>query len=88
MDLPGHSIRAAKPRFPQPGEQRFLCHAEEAAAGYYPALKVAMPDLCDRVEVRLRDSGMGVPKDLHDRIFDPLFTTKAAGKRMGLGLTI
>ncbi|RKY62716.1 MAG: hypothetical protein DRP95_00860 [Candidatus Latescibacterota bacterium] len=38
------------------------------------------------VEVRIRDTGKGVPKDKLDRVFEPFFSTKEGG--MGLGLTI
>jgi len=38
------------------------------------------------VQIRVTDSGAGVPQDLQDRIFQPLFTTKARG--IGLGLAV
>lgn len=38
------------------------------------------------VRVRIRDTGVGIPQANLKRIFDPYFTTKAAGT--GLGLTI
>ena len=34
------------------------------------------------------DTGMGMPQDVMDRIFDPYFTTKADGKGTGLGLAV
>jgi len=38
------------------------------------------------IEVRLRDTGPGVPPDQHEQIFNPFFTTKQSG--VGLGLSI
>jgi signal transduction histidine kinase len=40
------------------------------------------------VLVRVVDTGPGIPSENIDRIFDPLFTTKAIGKGTGLGLSI
>jgi signal transduction histidine kinase len=40
------------------------------------------------VEIRIRDSGCGIPADIQDRIFDPFFTTKEVGKGTGQGLAI
>lgn len=40
----------------------------------------------DFVAVSVADDGTGIPPDLLARIFDPLFTTKAAGHGSGLGL--
>jgi signal transduction histidine kinase len=38
------------------------------------------------VEVRIQDSGPGIPRELREQIFNPFFTTKKAG--VGLGLSI
>jgi signal transduction histidine kinase len=40
------------------------------------------------VEVRIRDTGMGIPRDKLPHIFDPGFTTKGALFGTGLGLSI
>ncbi|HTU01601.1 MAG TPA: ATP-binding protein, partial [Candidatus Sulfotelmatobacter sp.] len=40
------------------------------------------------VEVRIADTGVGIPPDDLPRIFDPFFTTKDVGKGTGLGLSV
>ena len=40
------------------------------------------------VELRVYDSGPGIPADFEKRIFDPFFTTKEVGAGTGLGLSI
>ena len=42
----------------------------------------------DRIVVKIKDNGPGVPEDLRGRIFDPLFTTKEVGTGTGMGLAI
>jgi signal transduction histidine kinase len=40
----------------------------------------------DGVEVRIEDSGPGIPEELREQIFNPFVTTKKTG--VGLGLSI
>ncbi|MBK9265442.1 MAG: PAS domain-containing protein [Polyangiaceae bacterium] len=40
------------------------------------------------VEIEIRDTGVGIPPDIQQRIWDPFFTTKDPGAGTGLGLSI
>ncbi len=39
-----------------------------------------------RIEIVVADSGVGIPREHHDRLFDPYFTTKEAGSGLGLAV--
>ena len=61
----------------------------EANGGdYEPTLTAATKNLGDRVEIRIRDNGTGIPPEVKDKMFNPFFTTKPAGEGTGLGLSI
>jgi GAF domain-containing protein len=62
--------------------------AEAAGDGYEPTLVASTRSLGDRVEIRVRDNGTGIPPEVKEKMFNPFFTTKPAGEGTGLGLSI
>ena len=62
--------------------------AEANGGDYEPTLTAATKNLGDRVEIRIRDNGTGIPPEVKEKMFNPFFTTKPAGEGTGLGLSI
>jgi two-component system NtrC family sensor kinase len=56
--------------------------------GFEPVLAAVTKNLGDRVEIRIRDNGTGIPPDVKAKMFNPFYTTKPAGEGTGLGLSI
>lgn len=42
----------------------------------------------ENIHIQVEDTGCGIPEKIRDRIFQPFFTTKEAGRGTGLGLAI
>jgi signal transduction histidine kinase len=61
---------------------------QSANGDFEPVLAAATKNLGDRVEIRIRDNGTGIPPEVKDKMFNPFFTTKPAGEGTGLGLSI
>lgn len=55
---------------------------------FVPTLQIRTVNAGNAVMVSIRDNGCGIPQDIHDKIFQPFFTTKPAGLGTGLGLSI
>jgi len=56
--------------------------------GYVPTVSVTTQRTNDRVEIKIRDNGNGIPDNIKDKIFQPFFTTKSPGQGTGLGLSL
>jgi signal transduction histidine kinase len=56
--------------------------------GFEPTLTATTKNLGDKVEIRIRDNGIGIPTEVKEKIFNPFFTTKPAGEGTGLGLSM
>jgi signal transduction histidine kinase len=55
---------------------------------FEPTLSATTKDLGNRVEIRIRDNGTGIPLEVKEKMFNPFFTTKPAGEGTGLGLSM
>ena len=53
-----------------------------------PVISVGTKKINDKVEIRVKDNGNGIPQKVIDKIFQPFFTTKPAGQGTGLGLSL
>jgi signal transduction histidine kinase len=55
---------------------------------FEPTLKASTKNLGNKVEIRIRDNGTGIPLEVKEKMFNPFFTTKPAGEGTGLGLSM
>jgi two-component system NtrC family sensor kinase len=61
---------------------------ETGEAGFEPTLSATTKSLGNKVEIRIRDNGTGIPSEVKEKMFNPFFTTKPAGEGTGLGLSM
>ena len=61
---------------------------EASEHGFEPTLVATTKNLGNKVEIRIRDNGTGIPPEVREKMFNPFFTTKPAGEGTGLGLSM
>jgi signal transduction histidine kinase len=61
---------------------------EAGEESFEPTLSASTKSLGNRVEIRIRDNGTGIPLEVKEKMFNPFFTTKPAGEGTGLGLSM
>ena len=55
---------------------------------YNPVISVISKKLNNKIEIIIKDNGIGIPQTALDKIFQPFFTTKPTGQGTGLGLSM
>lgn len=56
--------------------------------GYEPKVSVITKRINNTIRIKVRDNGMGIPKEIVSKVFQPFFTTKPTGQGTGLGLSL
>ena len=79
-------------RLPQSDLERLLCRDQAQGSAATKAssrrLSATTKSLGNKVEIRIRDNGTGIPPEVKEKMFNPFFTTKPAGEGTGLGLSM
>lgn len=55
---------------------------------YEPKVSLHTKRIENTIQIQIVDNGLGMTKEVQEKIFQPFFTTKAAGKGTGLGMSI
>ncbi|SDS17717.1 ATP-binding protein [Bradyrhizobium canariense] len=76
LNLIGNGFYAATKRKETDGE------------AFEPIVRATTKNLGNKVEIRIRDNGTGIPLEVKEKMFNPFFTTKPAGEGTGLGLSM
>lgn len=55
---------------------------------YDPVVTVSTKRMNNKIEISVKDNGLGIPQKILNKIFQPFFTTKPPGQGTGLGLSL
>jgi signal transduction histidine kinase len=68
--------------------EKLKAQGSQLTADFKPLVSILTKKLNDKVEIRVKDNGDGIPNAIVDKIFQPFFTTKPTGQGTGLGLSL
>lgn len=63
-------------------------NSNDAENPYNPTVVLTTEMLHNRIIVKIKDNGVGIPENIKTKIFQPFFTTKPTGQGTGLGLSL
>lgn len=87
MNLLANAIDALESSFAHDGSEESF--ADRQGSPVSPTIWIRTKlDTDGQAIVNIADNGRGIPPEIRDRLFEPLFTTKPVGKGTGLGLSI
>ena len=55
---------------------------------FQPTIIISTKKLDNSIDIKVRDNGEGIPKEIINSIFTPFFTTKPSNEGVGLGLSV
>jgi signal transduction histidine kinase/ligand-binding sensor domain-containing protein len=61
---------------------------KKAENNFEPTVEVFTKRAGNKIEIKVKDNGNGIPQKTLDKIFQPFFTTKPSGQGTGLGLSL
>ncbi len=61
---------------------------KQAGDEYEPTVSISTKKTDNKIQIKVKDNGIGIPPQIVDKIFQPFFTTKPTGQGTGLGLSL